>query len=434
LKKYFSAAIFAAILLSISASAWCDSPVLYQDPETGQVFTKPAEGRVPVDLSTLTQAPAAQAAPAPEAAAAPAGDYSSQAFKDAVTNAIGEKESNTFPKVKIGGLFYGEYYYDFEKHNTTADPTPTNAAHRDPRDAFTLNRGYINVLADMSPEISARATSDITRDSSGNWEYRLKYGYLDFHNFLGFYPSLEVKMGQAQTAFLDYEENLWEYRVIDPMIMDKEGFMQSADLGVFLKGKIPAGYGDYQVDVINGEGYHAAEANKYKSVEGRLTVTPIPQWDMTKGLQFTAFVNEGKKDYEHKMDRYVGFIGYKYQNDIFLGCEYDITRGTDPYITTTALGLPAGQFNAHGHGISGLAWVRIPFLQPVRILGRFDKFDHNDKTTDSTLHRWYYGASYDVSKNVMFVLDDETTDLDNHLIAAGLKKENLMKVDVQWSF
>ena len=65
MKKFLSATIFAAILLSISASGWCDSPVLYQDPDTGQVFTKPAEGRVPVDLSTLSQAPAAQAAPAP---------------------------------------------------------------------------------------------------------------------------------------------------------------------------------------------------------------------------------------------------------------------------------------------------------------------------------------------------------------------------------
>ncbi len=142
----------------------------------------------------------------------------------------------------------------------------------------------MNVNADMSPEISARATSDITRASTGDWEFRLKYGYVDFHNFLNFYPSFEVKMGQYQTAWLDYEEGLWEYRVIDPMIIEKEGFFNSADLGVGLKGKIPAGYGDWQVDVINGEGYHAAEANKYKTIQGRLTVCPLPQWDVTKGL------------------------------------------------------------------------------------------------------------------------------------------------------
>ena len=429
MKKFLSATIFAAILLSISASAWCDSPVLYQDPETGQVFTKPAEGRVPVDLSTLTQAPAAQAAPAPEAAAAPAGDYSSQAFKDAVTNAVGEKASNTFPKVKIGGLFYGEYFYDFEKHNTTLDN-----GHQDPRNKFTLNRGYINVNADMSPDISARATSDITRASDGSWEFRLKYGYLDFHNFIDFYPSFEVKMGQYQTAWLDYEEGLWEYRVIDPMLIEKEGFFNSADLGVGLKGKIPAGYGDWQVDVINGEGYHADEANKYKTVQGRLTVCPLPQWDVTKGLQLSAFYSTGKADSLHRRVREIGFVGYKYQDDFFIAGEYDITRGKDPYITTTALGIPSGVQNVEGHGLSALAWVRMPFLKPVRILGRYDKFDHNDDTTDSTLNRWYYGVSYDVSKNVMFVLDDETTTLDNHLIAAGLKKENLMKVDVQWQF
>ena len=432
MKKFLSATLFAAILLSISASAWCDSPVLYQDPETGQVFTKPAEGRVPVDLSTLTQAPAAQPAPAPEAAAAPAGDYSSQAFKDAVTNAVGEKASNTFPKVKIGGLFYGEYSYDFDHRQTTLDN-----GHNDPRNKFTLNRGYINVLADMSPEIGARFTSDLTRFSGatgdankGDWELRVKYAYLDFHNFLKFYPSFEVKMGQYQTAWLDYEEGLWEYRVIDPMLIEKEGFFNSADLGVGLKGKIPAGYGDWQVDVINGEGYHADEANKYKTIQGRLTVCPLPQWDMTKGFQLSAFASTGKADFAHKRDRYIGFVGYKYKDDFFVSGEYDITRGTDSF----AANVPAGIQNVEGHGFSALAWGRMPFLKPLRILGRYDRFDHDDDVANSTVHRWYYGVSYDISKNVMFVLDNERTIADQNVNKAKAGNENLLKADVQWTF
>ncbi len=56
-----------------------------------------------------------------------------------------------------------------------------------------------------------------------------------------------------------------------------------------------------------------------------------------------------------------------------------------------------------------LAWARMPFLKPLRILGRYDRFDHDDDVAYSTIHRWYYGVSYDVSKNVMFVLDDERT-------------------------
>jgi hypothetical protein len=430
LNKFLSATIFAVILLSISASGWCDSPVLYQDPETGQVFTKPAEGRVPVDLSTLTQAPAAQAAPAE--AAAPAGDYSSQAFKDAVTNVVGEKEANTYPKIKIGGLMYDEYYYNFDKEN----PIIENG-HKDPRNAFQITRGYLNVFANLSPEIGGRITSDLNRvvessagnNTNGDLEFRLKYYYVDFHDFLPFYKSLGVKMGQFQGPWLDYEEGLWTYRCVDNMLIEKEGYINSASLGVDFRGGLPAGYGAWQVSVVNGEGYHSDEKNKYKSIEARLTLKPIPQVDALKDLQFSAYAKVGKEDFAHKRDRYIGFVGYKYHDDLFLGAEYDWTRGNDPFKLTHA-----GVNNVEGHGYSTMAWVRMPFLKPLRIMGRYDKFRHDDHTPDTTATRWIYGVSYDVSKNVMFVVNNDRTITGTALKGKGDLDNNLVKADVQLSF
>jgi hypothetical protein len=425
LKKFLIAMTFAVILLSVSAAGWCETPVLYQDPATGQVFTKPAEGRVPVDLSTLTQAPAAQAATAPAEAAAPAGDYSSQAFKDAVTNAVGEKAANTYPKIKIGGLMYGEYYYNFDKENPITEPN----GHKDPRNAFELNRGYLNVMADLSPEIGARITSDLSRLSTGDLEFRLKYYYVDFHNFLPFYKSMGVKMGQFQGPWLDYEEGLWAFRVVDNMMIEKQGYINSASLGVDFRGGLPDGYGAWQVSVDNGEGYHSAEKNKYKSVEARLTLKPVPQVDALKDLQFSAYAKVGKDDFLHKKDRYIGFVGYKYHDDLFLGAEYDWTRGVDPFGVTHA-----GVNNVEGHGFSTMAWARMPFWKPIRILGRYDQFRHDDHAPDTTVNQWIYGVSYDVSKNVMFVLDNDRTTTGTALKAIGQHDNNFAKVDLQVSF
>ncbi len=73
-------------------------------------------------------------------------------------------------------------------------------------------------------------------------------------------------------------------------------------------------------------------------------------------------------------------------------------------------------------------------MQPLRILGRYDKFDHDDDVAFSSIHRWYYGVSYDVSKNVMFVVDNERTIADQHIASAKAGNENLLKADVQWQF
>ena len=453
MSKFLTAVAFGAVLLLSAIPGWCAD--LYEDPATGQLYTKPAEGRVTVSIpadkagglyedesGAVFSKPgagrtpvsmASQAAPQPQASPAeePVADYSTQAFAEAVKHVISDEESTTYPKVKVGSLFYGEYFYDFDKE------TPNPDGSKGGRNKFTLNRGYINLRADMTPEIKARVTPDITRASNGDWELRLKYGYLEFHNFLDFYPSFDVKLGQYETAWLDYEEARWTYRVIEQMMIEKEGFFNSADLGVGLKGKLPQGYGDWQVDVINGEGYHQDEQNKFKTVQARLTLVPLPKSDLFKGLELTGFISNGRQNITNNVpvqrDRYIAYLGYTYHDDLYLAAEYDLTRGKDKFLA------PPGMLNLKGQGFSTLAWYRMPFWKPIRILGRFDQFDHNtdDTTNQSTATRWIYGLSYDLGKSVMFVLNNERTLTGNNLRhGQGSKEldENLLKVDVQWKF
>jgi len=431
---------------------------LYEDSSTGQIFTKPGPGRTPValpaekvgglyeDESGVVYAkpgsgrtPVAVAEAAPKGEEAQAADYSSQSFSEAVKHVISDEDATTFPKVKLGTLFYGEYFYDLDNqtNSSLADNKALGA-----RNKFTLNRGYINLRAEVTPEIKVRVTPDITRindansKNNGDWTMRLKFGYLDFHNFLDAYPSLEVKMGQFETAWLDYEEGLWKYRVLDTMLIEKEGFMNSADLGVGVKGKIPGNYGDWQVDAINGEGYHADENNKYKTLQARLTLTPLPGSDYTKGLHLTGFYSTGKEDRFHARDRYIAFLGYTYLDDLFVGAEYDWTRGKDKFLSAEKTNKPSatGLNDIEGAGYSLLAWARMPFWKPVRILGRFDQFNHNEDASDTTVNRFIYGVSYDIGKNVMFVVDNERTQTDNVLRGKKYFDENLLKADVQWNF
>ena len=485
----FFAGVFGMVLLLVAVPAFCDGPVLWQDPETGQLFGKPADGRVPVDpvkdlqipvaavgnlfedmetgalyskpgagRNKLAVAPAGNSPVTTEAQSSQPEDYNTQAFVDAVKHVVGDEDAAKYPKVKLGAEAYIGYSYDYLRQSANSDKSKKNS--------FSLNRGYINLNADLTPEIKFRFTPDISRvsgitatstskttikpalppggsvtttttttasnNTAGDYELRVKYLYAEFHDFLKIYPSLDVKLGQYQGAWLDHVEGLWTYRVQGTMLAEKEGFMNSADLGVNLQGKIPAGYGEWQANVNNGEGYHADEVNKYKSLQARLTINPLPNNDWTKGLEFTGFTFFGRKDRITSKDIYIAFLGYKLKDDLFVGGEYDWTHGPDSFVKSTKK-----DNNIKGGGYSLLAWYRMPFWKPIRLMGRYDHFDHDTQTANNTDTRYIYGVSYDLNKNVTFLLDDERTvgggNKDGYT-NTKVKDQNLLKVDVLVKF
>jgi len=394
---------------------------LYEDPDTGLVYARPGKGRAPLAMSTPAQKPQAEAG---------SSGYAGKEFVDAVKGVMGDEEKNKYPKITVGALFYGEYFYDF--HNEIINPDGSHGG----RNKFALNRGYINLRAELTPEIKVRVTPDITRDALGDYKFRLKYGYVGFHDFLKPYPSFEVKLGQFEGAWLDYEENLWTYRMQGTMLVEREGFMDSANLGVSLQGKLPAGYGEWQGIVDNGEGYHADETNKYKSFQARLTLVPAPRIEWLKGLNITGFYTAGKEKvvntYQLQRDRAIAFMGYKYRDDLFVGGEYLWTRGKDKFIAQPA----SKAQNLEGNGFSAMVWYRMPFLKPLRLMGRYDYFDHDHDSSNNSVNRYIYGISYDLGKYVTFLVNNEHTTADKGLKAGATKEqnENLLKVDVQWKY
>jgi len=404
-------AVCMAVLCAFALQA--DAMTLYEDTETGQLFTKPGPGREQIEGEVIIVKPDSS-----EAASAPAGDYSGQAFADAVNNVIGERESKTYPKFKLGGEAYVGYSYDFDDEVT--------GSHG--RNKFSLNRGYINIKTELTPQVRTRITPDISRKSDGDYELRLKYYYVDFHDFLESYPSLQVKLGQFEGAWLDHEEHLWTYRVQGTMMIEREHFMNSANLGVNFQGKLPAGYGEWQALVCNGEGYHADETNKYKSVQARLTLHPLPGNEWTKGLELTGFTFFGRKDDTNSRDMYDFLLGYEYKKSFFVGAEYLMTHGSDHYVA----GHDAKN-NLDGAGVSVLGWARMPFMEELRLMARWDHFDHDLDSPANTVNRYIYGVSYDLNKYVTFLVDNERTvakSFRGGYTKAEYPDENLFKVDV----
>ncbi|RKX70792.1 hypothetical protein DRP53_03775 [candidate division WOR-3 bacterium] len=140
---------------------------------------------------------------------------------------------------------------------------------------FGLERGYLRWNHRFTDRIDSRVNVDIysTDKYPAGAGLKLKYGYL---NFKGLIRDAKLTIGLQKSYFgLIYD---WKYPTIQKCLEDKEKVIASADYGISLNGNIPKGYGEYAIQVVNGEGY-----KKYKSLVNlapallvNLRVIPIP--------------------------------------------------------------------------------------------------------------------------------------------------------------
>jgi hypothetical protein len=171
---------------------------------------------------------------------------------------------------------------------------------------FTLKRGYVNIKKGISENLSGRITTDITVDEEGDGEgdieIRLKYLYLKYKiNDILFLHKPYFEFGLVHRPWLDFEQNINQYRVQGTMFLERNRILNSADFGVVfmtmlggemdenykkrINKKFAGKYGSFSVGVFNGGGYHALEKNVSKTLEGRFTLRPFPA--IIPGLQFT---------------------------------------------------------------------------------------------------------------------------------------------------
>ncbi len=225
----------------------------------------------------LLAAGRAPAAAAPEAAAAPA--LGAPAAGDPLAG------------VSIGGLAYFDY---------SLGRTPMPQDRQADLNRFKLTRGYLTVKKQISGWLSARITMDLTQDDSGDYKRREKYYYAEARAAGGgLLTDLRAEIGMGHMPWLDFEEHINPYRCQGTMAIERAGTFNSADLGVSLRGgfggrladaKRRTGntdydgrWGSWHVGVYNGGGYHASEKNENKTLQGRLTLRPLP--DRLPGLQ-----------------------------------------------------------------------------------------------------------------------------------------------------
>ena len=366
-----------------------------------------------------------------------------------------------FGKVKIGGLFYGDWAYYNQTGFGPQFLTQLNqeGPGNNGFNTFDITRAYLDFRYTPVNAITMRITPNIYRQvngsagatgngngaqigasSNGNYGYRLKYAYLQFnHPFKGSsaFGQDQIRLGQTMQPITDWEEHLYGYRFVNltpwnylSLSSTYDGAL--ADGPVFVHGKE---YLDYQIGVFNNAVFHAIEQSEQKQVMGRLSYYPFGT-QPKNGYTLTGFGLTVFNDYGYNSvtpdtkatadDRFEVLAHYQTRDERYLIAGlYDWGRnafgagnmfsGAGPTSTGTyatfnslASALLAGRnTQQRGYAVFGHA----PFgKSPLAIFGMVNGFQPNTKingTNPLDFVRTIAGISYQYNNSLIFALDDQ---------------------------
>lgn len=320
-------------------------------------------------------------------------------------------ETSDLPKglrgTSIGALWYLSYQY-------RAEHDPADSSNTVYRSAFVVKRGYINIKKSLTPWLGARITPDVRQDSSGDFKVRLKYIYADFKlPDAAFLCKPHIEWGLVHRPWLDFEEHIDYYRLQDPMFLERNGLLNSADVGFTffsllggemdeeyqtkVNSKYPGKYGSIAMGIYNGGGYHAGENNNKKVPELRITLRPLPE--IVPGLQLTYFGVYGHGNTARAPEWQV--------NTAFLSLEHERFVATGTYYR--GKGTSGGEVDDKGkpmkkEGYSGFIELKFPATR-MSLIGRYDWFDHNRNASRDETARIIAGIAFHLHEHTKIVVD-----------------------------
>ena len=190
-------------------------------------------------------------------------------------------------------------------------------------DAFEINRVYFQYTDDLADDLFLKIRYDVSRDGingDGKFVAYLKNAYVDWSCKNGGLSSL----GLIGTNSYGTQENNWGYRFIEKSPLDKNGFTNTADLGIGYSHSF--GNLNINAQILNGEGYKSEQSDTHMATYLRVM---YGDGNLNKndgynvGLVMTS--SEGDTDDVNLF----GLFGGWASNNLRLGLEYNQYETTD---------------------------------------------------------------------------------------------------------
>lgn len=312
-----------------------------------------------------------------------------------------------FAQVNVNDLgFSGQFFLSYDHVSTDGEIS----------NEFALKRGYITFRRDLNERISVRFTQDVTLDEDGDGEgdieLRLKYALVSLSlDDFSIFRNPQIEVGVISRPWIDFEQDINDFRSQESMFLDNTKILVSADYGVSLSADLgeelpesvrenidSAGgrYGSFHFGLYNGGGYSALEKNRNKLVEARLTLRPLP--DILPGLQTSFFGSLGKGNIPESPDFSLGGTGISYESAKW----NTVVQGF--YGKGDSAGLLVGESL---QAVPLYGWSMFhefkPFQVPISLLGRYDNITSRD-TDQTAMEKFLGGIAYNFPNRSKIIL------------------------------
>lgn len=303
--------------------------------------------------------------------------------------------------------FSGQFFFSYEHMFEDVDVN----------NEFQLKRGYITFRKNITDRVSIRFTQDVSvdqeGDGKGNIELRLKYALVNIDiNDTRLIKNSSVEFGVVNRPWIDFEQDINDFRSQRSMFLDFNNIVSSADYGITYSGQLgedlpeesqsgirsnPGRYGSFSLGIYNGGGYSALEQNKNKLLEGRLSLRPLS--NMLPGFQTSLIGSTGKGNIPESPDFHLGALAVSYESQKWIGTLQGFTGTGDAAGNFTDQNFEPIDLN----GWSAFSEFKL-FESPVSLTFRYDEINNRDESMWHT-RKFVIGLAYVFSNRSKIILD-----------------------------
>lgn len=281
-------------------------------------------------------------------------------------------------ETKVGGKMYA----DFTVRSTDGD-------NGDDGYGIDVKRFYFGVDHKFDDTWSADLTTDFHYDSAdGRTSLFVKKAYIQAN----LNDMATVRIGSADLPWVGYVEHAYGLRYLENVLIDRAGFGTSADWGIHLLGANSKF--DYQVSVVNGNGYKNPDRSKTMDFSARVGFHPVENLTLALGArsgklgqdsELQNTVNTAKR-----FDALAAWKGEGYR----AGIEYFTA---DNFSKTAVVTGPSD--SADGYSL----FTTIDMGEKTAFFVRYDQVNPSKDLASDTKDTYYnLGMTYHARKNVDF--------------------------------
>ncbi len=287
----------------------------------------------------------------------------------------GRLAGQSAPAVRVGGQVFSEL---------EAIPSDSGSTAQ-----FNITRAYLIGAATLRPGLTGRVTLDVTREDGGSLNYRLKHAYFMWE------PArpVDLRFGMIPTVWVEWQDALWGYRMQGAQLIDRAGFITSADLGASAGLTTADQRLEGVVDIVNGEGFANPPEGHYLDAEARASFRLIRapgDSGRTGGLRLAGFAHIGRWRYTYQ-------LSYRQKGTVVVGASYGFVVNDNADVDHADVRLWSGFGAVDLHGT------------PLALVARLDRLETVDHALGDVFTRGFAGVACRLGPGVRVLGDVEHT-------------------------